>query len=136
MKMQVIKMYDKILILTDGSENAKKAGMEAVDLAKKIGATVVITYIFDQRLSMIATQEEEGQKYINDIKKYAQTENVTAEDLLIYGSRKNDILIISRKSEADLIVMAKHGNTKNTNTLMGEYTQFVVKNIKLPVLLI
>jgi len=134
--MQVIKMYDKILILTDGSENAKKAGMEAVDLAKKIGATVVITYIFDQRLSMIATQEEEGQKYINDIKKYAQTENVTAEDLLIYGSRKNDILIISRKSEADLIVMAKHGNTKNTNTLMGEYTQFVVKNIKLPVLLI
>ena len=107
-------MYDKILILTDGSENAKKAGMEAVDLAKTIGATVVITYIFDQRLSMIASQEEEGQRYINDIKEYAQTENVKAEDLLIYGSRKNDILIISRKSEANLIVMAKHGNTKNT----------------------
>ena len=40
------------------------------------------------------------------------------------------------KSDVDLIVMARHGNTKNKTTLMGEFTEFVVKNIPLPVLLI
>ena len=129
-------MYNRILVLTDGSDNAKNAGIQAVDLAKELDATVIITYIFDQRLSTIANQEEEGQEYINAIKDYAIENNVKREDLLIYGNRKNDILIISRKSDADLIVMAKHGNTKNNNTAMGEYTKFVVKNIKLPTLLI
>lgn len=129
-------MYNRILVLTDGSDNAKKAGIEAVNLAKKLDASVVITYIFDQRLSTIANQEEEGQDFINAIKDYAMKENVKAEDLLIYGSRKNDVMIIARKSEADLIVMARHGNTKNKTTLMGEFTEFVVKNIKLPVLLL
>ncbi|MDO5825060.1 MAG: hypothetical protein BZ137_03730 [Methanosphaera sp. rholeuAM130] len=129
-------MYERILVLTDGSKNATNAGMEAVKLAKKINATVVITYIFDQRLSTIANQEEEGQNYINAIKDYAIEENVNAEDLLIYGSRKNDVLIIARKSNADLIVMAKHGNTTNQTTVMGDYSEFVVKNIQLPILLI
>lgn len=129
-------MYDRILVLTDGSDDATKAGIEAVDLAKKLDATVVITYIFDQRLSTIANQEEEGQTFIDAIKDYAIQENVKAEDLLIYGSRKNDVMIIARKSDADLIVMARHGNTKNKTTLMGEFSEFVVKNIKLPVLLI
>lgn len=129
-------MYDRILVLTDGSDDATKAGIEAVDLAKKLDATVVITYIFDQRLSTIANQEEEGQTFIDAIKDYAIKENVKAEDLLIYGSRKNDVMIIARKSDADLIVMARHGNTKNKTTLMGEFSEFVVKNIKLPVLLI
>lgn len=129
-------MYNRILVLTDGSENATNAGIEAVKLAKKLNATVVITYIFDQRLSTIANQEEEGQNYINAIKDYAIEEKVKAEDLLIYGSRKNDVLIIARKSDADLIVMAKHGNTPNKTTIMGDYTEFVVKNIKLPILLI
>lgn len=129
-------MYKRILVLTDGSDNAKKAGFQAVELADKIDSTVVITYIFDQRLSTIADQEEEGQEFINDIKDYATERNVKAEDLLIYGSRKNDVLIIARKSDADLIVMARHGNTKNKSTLMGKYTEFVVKNVKLPVLLI
>ncbi|MBO7719984.1 MAG: universal stress protein [Methanosphaera sp.] len=129
-------MYDRILVLTDGSDDATKAGIEAVNLAKKLDATVVITYIFDQRLSTIANQEEEGQTFIDAIKDYAIQENVNAEDLLIYGSRKNDVMIIARKSDADLIVMARHGNTKNKTTLMGEFSEFVVKNIKLPVLLI
>lgn len=129
-------MYKRILILTDGSDNAKKAGFAAVDLAKQINATVIITYIFDQRLSSIASQEEEGQEYINTINDYAIKQDVKAEDLLIYGSRKNDVLIIARKSEADLIIMAKHGDTKNISSLMGEYTEFVVKNIKLPIMLI
>ena len=129
-------MYDRILVLTDGSDDATKAGIEAVDLAKKLDATVVITYIFDQRLSTIANQEEEGQTFIDAIKDYAIKENVKAEDLLIYGSRKNDVMIIARKSDADLIVMARHVNTKNKTTLMGEFSEFVVKNIKLPVLLI
>ena len=129
-------MYERILVLTDGSDNAKNAGIEAVKLAKKLDASVVVTYICDQRLSTIANQEEEGQEFINAIKDYAMEENVGAEDLLIYGSRKNDVMIIARKSDVDLIVMARHGNTKNKTTLMGEFAEFVVKNIPLPVLLI
>lgn len=129
-------MYNRILVPIDGSENAKNAAFKAVEFAKEIDATVVITYIFDQRSFNIADNEEEGQIYINEVKEYASNKSVKAEDLLIYGNRENDIMIIARKSEIDLIMLAKHGNSKIKNNTMGKFTEFIIKNIDKPVLLI
>ena len=44
-------------------------------------------------------------------------------------------MIIARKSEADMIVMSAHGNTKDKSSSMGGFTEFVLKNIDLPLLL-
>ena len=130
-------MYKRILVTVDGSEESEKAGFKAVDLAKELNATVVVTHIIDQRLSFtIDDLEDKGKEYINNVREYADKEEVKSEDLLIYGSPKNDIMIIARKSEADLIVMSKHGNTKNKSTPMGKFTEFVLKNIDLPLLLL
>ena len=129
-------MYDRILVTVDGSEESKNAGFKAVDLAKQLDATVVVTHIIDQRLSFtIDDLEDKGKEYINTVREYAADENVKSEDLLIYGSPKNDIMIIARKSEADMIVMSAHGNTKDKSSPMGGFTEFVLKNIDLPLLL-
>ena len=129
-------MYERILVTTDGSKESKNAGFKAVDLAKQLNATVVVTHIIDQQLSFtIDDLEDKGKEYINIIREYATEQNVKSEDLLIYGSPKNDIMIIARKSEADMIVMSAHGNTKDKSSSMGGFTEFVLKNIDLPLLL-
>lgn len=129
-------MYERILVTVDGSEESKNAGFKAVDLAKQLDATVIVTHIINQRLSnTLDDLEDKGKEYINTIREYATSQSVQSEDLLIYGSPKNDILIIARKSEADMIVMSAHGNTKDKSTSMGKFTEFVLKNIDLPLLL-
>lgn len=130
-------MYKRILVPVDGSENSKRAGHNATLLAKQLNATIIVAYIADQK-SSISYEEFQtcGQEYINEIRNYATENNVESEEVLIYGSPKNDIRIIAKKSQIDLIVLATHGTSGSTSKLMGSFTEFVVKNIDLPVLLI
>lgn len=130
-------MYERILVLTDGSEYSQRAGRQAVDLAEKLDATVVVTHIIDQRLPIsFDILEDRGKGYINEIRNYANEKEVKSEDLLIYGSPKNDVMIISRKSEVDIIVMGTKGATGIKSVVLGSFAQFVLKKIDLPILLI
>lgn len=132
----VNNMYERILVTIDGSKKSIDAAFKAVDLARQLKATVVVTHIIDQRLSFkIDDLEDKGKEYINIVREYAASQNVKSEDLLIYGSPKNDIMIISRKSKADMIVMSAHGNSKDKSSSMGSFTEFVLNNINLPLLL-
>jgi len=130
-------MYKRILIPVDGSEISKKAGYNAILLAKQLNATVIVTHIADQKSSISYEEfQSRGQEYINEIRNYATENNVESEEVLIYGSPKNDIRIIAKKSQIDLIVLGTHGTSGLNSTTMGSFTEFVVKNIDLPVMLI
>ena len=130
-------MYKRILVPVDGSEMSRKAGYEAVKLAKELNSTIIVTHIADQKSTIPYDElEARGRKYIDKIRDYATENNVESEDILIYGSPKNDIRIIARKSQADLIILGTHGATGLTSMLLGSFAQFVIKNIDLPVMLI
>lgn len=130
-------MFERILVPTDGSELANKAGFDAVQLAKKTGGKVIVTHIIDQRLTKPYDElEEKGQQYIKVIVDNALENDVECESQIIYGSPKYDIMTLTRKSEADCIMLGSHGKTGLTNTLLGSFTQNVIKNIKLPIIII
>ena len=70
-------MFEKILVPTDGSQLANKAGREAVHLAKKIGGKVIVTHIIDQSLTAPYDElEKKAQKYLNEIIEYAIENNI------------------------------------------------------------
>ena len=130
-------MFERILVPTDGSEIAEKAGFEAVQLAKKIDGKIIVTHIIDQSLTRPYDElENAAQQYIKTIIDNALENDVECESMIIYGSPKYDLMTLTRKSEADCIMLGTHGKTGITSSLMGSFTKNVVKNIKLPIILI
>lgn len=130
-------MFEKILVPTDGSKLAEKAGFEAVQLAKKTCGKVIVTHIIDQNITRPYDElEDEGQIYVKTIVDNALDNNVQCESQIIYGSPKYDIMTLTRKSEADSIMLGSHGKTGLTSTLLGSFTQNVIKNIDLPIIII
>lgn len=130
-------MFEKILVPTDGSELAKKAGYEAVKIAKKVGGKVIVTHIIDQSLTKpYDVLERQGQEYIQVIIDYALENDVICESMIIFGSPKYDIVNLTRKSEADSIILGTHGKTGIKSTLLGSFAQNVIKTIDLPITLI
>lgn len=130
-------MYERILVPIDGSQLAKKAGFEAVQLAKKIGATLIVTNIIDQQETKPYEElENNAKEYIKEIVDNALENNVKCESQIIYGSPKYDIMTLTRKSEADCVMLGTHGKTGLSSTLLGSFAQNVIKNINLPIILI
>lgn len=130
-------MFEKILVPTDGSKLAEKAGFEAVQLAKKTGGKIIVTHIIDQRITRPYEElEEKGQEYIKIIVDNAIENNVRCESQIIFGSPKYDIMTLTRKSEADCIMLGSRGQTGLTSTLLGSFTKNVIKNIDLPIIII
>ncbi len=130
-------MFERILVPTDGSELAKKAGYEAVNVAKKIGGKVIVTHIIDQSLTKpYEILENQAQEYIKEIIDYALEKEVDCESMIIFGSPKYDIVKLTRKSEADCVMLGTHGKTGLKSTILGSFAQNVIKIIDLPVILI
>lgn len=130
-------MFEKILIPTDGSELSKKAGIEAVHLAKKIGGKVIVTHIIDQSLTKpYEVLENQAKEYIQTVIDYAVENDVACESMIIFGSPKYDIVKLTRKSEADCIMLGTHGQTGLKSKLLGSFAQNVIKTIDLPIILI
>lgn len=130
-------MFEKILVPTDGSELAKKAGFEAVKVAKKLDGKVIVTHIIDQSIPKpYEVLENNGREYIQVIVDYALENEVKCESMIIFGSPKYDIVTLTRKSEADCIMLGTRGQTGLKTTLLGSFAQNVIKTIDLPIILI
>ena len=130
-------MFEKILVPTDGSELSKKAGFEAVKIAKKLDGKVIVTHIIDQSLTKpYDVLENQAREYIQVIIDYALENEVKCESMIIFGSPKYDIVKLTRKSEADSIILGTHGKTGLKSTLLGSFAQNVIKTIDLPITLI
>ncbi|RAP53326.1 MAG: hypothetical protein BZ138_01335 [Methanosphaera sp. rholeuAM270] len=130
-------MFEKILVPTDGSELAEKAGFEAVQLAKKVGGKIIVIHIIDQRLTRPYDElEKEGNEYINIIINNAVENGVDCESMIVFGSPKYDMMKLTDKSEADCIMLGTQGRTGLKSVMLGSFAQNVIKNITLPIILI
>lgn len=130
-------MFKRILVPVDGSKLSKKASNYAIELAKKLGSTVIITNIMSQMSEMSYEEQEiQSKEFIKEIVDNAVKENVKVESMTLFGSPTHDIVTIARKSEADLIVMGTHGMTSSNSKLMGSFAKSTLEFVDLPILLI
>lgn len=129
-------MIRKILVPIDGSTLSKKATRKAVELAKQINGTIIIAHIMDQKnLEPYTEQEKKAQQIIKEMVDYVMSEDVNVESMLLFGSPEYDIKKVARKSEADIIMLATHGLGLKS-TLLGSFSNAVVKHVDLPIVLI
>lgn len=68
--------------------------------------------------------------------KLAEASGVTSESLIAKGDPSSEILRIAEDNKADVIVMGSIGKTGLEKFLIGSVAEKVVRNSKLPVLIV
>jgi nucleotide-binding universal stress UspA family protein len=138
------QMYDRILIPTDGSEEAIKAANHGIDLAEAVGATVHTLYVMDlpgvPRALSIRDDEQQvrreyrefGERVTEDIAEMAATGGVGCVRAIKTGSVHGQIVRYADSEGMDLIVMGT-GYQGRFGALLGTVAEKVVRISTVPV---
>ena len=141
------EFYRNIVIATDGSENTQRAISYGIEIAKLSGATVHALYVVDtssfSAMPMDAGWEEmyeimkkEREKAVYDIKERGEAAGVEVREVLWEGHPSTEIINFAEKNDIDLIVMGTLGKTGLDRFLLGSVAEKVVRNSKVPVLVV
>ena len=148
-------MYDKILLATDGSDFAKKAGKHAITLAKQFNSEILIlnvietTYYHGLGGEDIAEEldkllEKEGQNTINqflDELKESECNDGTCSTInfrsvLRFGNPYKEILKIIEEENIDLTIIGNSGKNSFDRILLGSVSEKVIRHGKSTVLIV
>ena len=146
-------MYKNVLVATDGSKLSDKAVAHAVALARSVGASITAFYaapdypmpayadgmvyepVSRREYTKLAAQDAE--KILGKVVAKAKAGGVECKTTFDMASTPWEaILAASKKSKADLIIMASHGRRGLSAVLLGSETQKVLTHSKLPVLVV
>ena len=145
-------MYRRILIATDGSELAGKGLDHGLDLARAVGAHVVVVTVtepwmpaFDDALALSADPdmqreyregcERSAQRILADAAAQAAAAGVACTTVHVPDGHPSDAIVhAAAEHGADLVVMASHGRRGLGKVLLGSQTEAVLARSKVPVL--
>jgi nucleotide-binding universal stress UspA family protein len=138
-----LRMYDTILIPTDGSDGARRAIREGVQLADLTDATVHGLYVVDSRdyntlpeskwLSLQDELESTGETAIEVVQSEADARDVDAVTSITRGVPHNEILAYIENNDIGVIVMGTHGRSGLNRFLLGSVTERVIRQSPIPV---
>jgi nucleotide-binding universal stress UspA family protein len=142
-------MFARILVPLDGSRFAEVATPVAVRLARDTGARLRFLLVHETRLSAVplpegaivtaddqtAIRDAEG-RYLEDVLGRLETPIVKASADVVDGTAGSTLAeeIVSWK--ADLVVMATHGRGPVTRFWLGSVTDYLVRHVSTPMLLL
>jgi nucleotide-binding universal stress UspA family protein len=129
---------EKILVATDGSENANRAVEEAAKLAKAFGAKVTVIYV-GEKITGLQVEggvdainraiEEEGKQILEDAKQQLTSAGVDADTIFKWGHPEREIVDTASEVGADLIVIGSRGRQMSgfKRFLMGSVSREVAE---------
>ena len=147
-------MYKKILLPTDGSENSKRAGEQALSLADVTGADIIVLNVIDVnylqpsylpsfREDLEKELRKEGERAIEEFEKDLEEKkcqgtckNVKFISKIEEGKPHEVILETMDKEGVDLVVMGASGKHGFDRVLLGSTTERVVRGTTRPVLVV
>ena len=144
-------MYKKILLATDNSEQAEKAGEDAISMAGIDGADIIVLYVIDDyykyalpqqdlRESLDEQLREEGKEAVEKFKSKIEEEqcagkckNINLTTMIKNGKPADVILKTAEEENVDQIVIGKSGKHGIEKLLLGSTAEKVVRGSKIPV---
>jgi len=143
-------MFTRILVAVDGSPFAEKALKCAVDLAKKLGAKLIILHVVLRQFyavtpseaGVLATTvfvkelEAEGKEIMNKADAYAKGQGADYECRLLQGVPAEEIVKTALSENVDLIVVGSRGLTEVRGFLLGSVSDKVSHHAKCPTLIV
>lgn len=144
-------MYKNILIATDGSSLSARAVDHGTNLAKAVGATVLLLTV-SERFHVFAFETEQLEESSASFKGHMQKQaertlseaaeiarNIDVEPMTVHLEDDAPYQAIIRAAEnqrCDVIVMASHGRGGVSALLLGNDTMNVLSHSKIPVLVV
>lgn len=144
--------FSRILVPVDFSECSGAAFAAAVELARKLGATITLLHVWDVPFlwpsvsdTMVTVPTEEPMTVAQLVKKRANEElqrfladyphaGVEVTGRLEMGEPTLAICRVAQDGHHDLIVMGTHGRTGFSRVLAGSVAENVVRHSPVPVL--
>ncbi len=136
------RMYNTIVVPTDGSDAAERASQTAIQLAERYGAKLHVVYVVDPTAfdfvesgrSVIGLLKEGGQTAIDTIASTAEARNLPVSTAMLRGVPEEAIRNYAAGVSADLIVMGKQGRVGAQEQLLGSTTARVIERSTIPIL--
>lgn len=144
----------RILVAVDGSKPSIDASVQAIDIAKKLGAELIALYVISpdtryhyledtltpklpsafKEVLMLAMQR--GEKHVNNVRRMAKQKNIKVKTDVIVGisSVVKEILEYAEKNKIDMIVIGSRGLSGFKKMLLGSVASGVVTYAHCPVL--
>ena len=136
-------MYKRILVPLDGSPLAEGVLPHVQELARSIGAEVVLlrvafAHIFPgaDPIETQVTAVQEAEAYVADRATILQDAGVRAEGKVRYGDPVEEIVDHVTWDHIDLIAMATHGRTGLKRVVLGSVAEQVLRRSPIPMLLL
>ncbi len=125
---QQVRHIQKILVPYDGSRNSNRALPMAGFFGSKFGASLVI-FTVDENSEKANGIASEGKEYLSayDIQVDIQTRK---------GDPDSEIVNFSEEGDFDLIIMGAYGHSRIKEAILGSTTERVMRNAKIPVVLV
>jgi nucleotide-binding universal stress UspA family protein len=138
-------MFKKILIGTDGSDNAIRAAEAGRDIAKCMGAEVTLvyaayvppTYQDDLRPEIYEAVRTDGRRILNVTARVFEKTDVKVETELLYDEKAEDgILRMLSEGSYDLVIVGSRGLDATQRKALGSTSTRILEGTSCPVLIV
>jgi len=149
-------MFKQVLVAIDGSPTSTRGLKAAIGLASDQRAALTVLHVIDNVASvayvgdmgyipadyvdtMLADLRAGGRKLLAKAEALARENGVTAKTLLVEskGQAISDVIVReARKARADVVVLGTHGRRGLRRVLMGSDAEAVLRESRVPVLLV
>jgi nucleotide-binding universal stress UspA family protein len=141
----------KILLATDGSDEAAMAAEAAAELSKQSGSEIHVAYVLpapaqlighhlysaEMRESLLGAAEREAETFLKDrAEQIGADGGKVAETHLRSGEPDKEILRLAEELGAGLIVIGSRGLGAVSRALMGSVSESVVRQAHCPVFVV
>jgi nucleotide-binding universal stress UspA family protein len=137
----------KILVPVDGSDNSKRALVQAIKVAGRNGTEITVVHVIDmpptvyvesQKLldQLLERYRQESAKVLDEYEDIAKKEGVDAETAILEGDAATSIVEYADRHGVDMIVMGSRGLGKIKGTLLGSVSSKVLQHAKCSVLIV
>ncbi len=132
---------DTIVMPTDGSEPARGARPVAADIARGLGARVVVVAVVEPEnfggapdQNLVDSMEEYLRGVVAEDVAWLADQGVESVGRVTCGPRVwQSVLDVAQESHAGLVVIGSHGRTGLARTALGSVADQVVRHARVPV---
>ena len=139
------KLFERILVATDGSEKNQPAVRKGLEIARACGSAIYAIYVIDDTPFASAQAEvstvdlynqlkDEGERAVEQVKRIA--DGVKVETRILSGRPAQVITEFALRNKVDLIVVGSQGKTGLERLLLGSIAESIIRMANCMVLVV